>query len=86
MSSSEIRDTINNQLKKDKKNISITKMTVCLILKQEYGTPRKVKKVFYLTQQQKEKMIKFCEEMLKRKISGKKIYKSFDGLIYKIPN
>ena len=74
MSSSAIREIINNQLKKDKKNISIIKMTVCRILKQAYGTPRKVKKVFYLTKKQKEKRIKFCEEMIKRKISGKKIF------------
>ena len=54
MSSSAIRDIINNQLKKDKKNISIIKMKVCRILKQAYETPRKVKKV-YLTKKQKKK-------------------------------
>ena len=65
MSSSAIRDLINNQLKKDKKDITITKMTVCRILKEKYGTPRKVKKVFYLSKKQKEKRVQFCEEMLK---------------------
>jgi len=74
MSSSAIRDLINNQLKKDKKDITITKMTVCRILKEKYGTPRKVKKVFYLSKKQKEKRVQFCEEMLKRNISGGQIF------------
>ena len=49
-------------------------MTVCRILKEKYRTPRKVKKVFYLSKKQKEKRVQFCEEMLKRNISGGQIF------------
>ena len=48
MSSNRIANIINKKLKEDGLNLSITKMTVCRILKQEYGKPRKIKKVFYL--------------------------------------
>ena len=40
-------------LKRDKMNITVSKATVCRILKKEYGKPRKIKKVFYLNQKQK---------------------------------
>ena len=49
MSSNRIANIINKKLKEDGLNLSITKMTVCRILKQEYGKPRKIKKVFYLS-------------------------------------
>ena len=42
MSSSRITKFINLKLKRDKKNITISKATVCRILKEEYGKPRKI--------------------------------------------
>ena len=44
---------INLMLKRDKMNITVSKATVCRILKKEYGKPRKIKKFFYLNQKQK---------------------------------
>lgn len=65
---------INLKLKKDKINLSISKPTVCRILKKEYGAPRKIKKVFYLNQKQKEQPIEFCKMMLERGIKGDQIF------------
>ena len=70
MSSSRITKFINLKLKRDKKNITISKVTVCRILKEEYGKPRKIKKVFYLNQRQKDERLKFCKTMLEKGITG----------------
>ena len=73
MSSAAIIDLINNKLKNNKKDMNINKMKVCIILKDKYGTPRKVEQVCYLSKEQKEKRAHFCEEMIKRNISGEQI-------------
>ena len=73
MSSARIASQINKDLEKDGKNITIHKATICRILNKELGKPRKIKKVFYLTQKQKQKRVDFCQDMLKKNISGEKI-------------
>ena len=74
MSASIIIKLINLILKRDKRNMTISKATVCRILKAEYGTPRKIKKVFYLNEKQKDERLKFCKMILDRGITGKQIF------------
>ena len=59
MSSARIAYLINKDLEKDGKNITIHKATICRILNKELGKPRKIKKVFFLTQKQKQKRVEF---------------------------
>ena len=73
MSSARIASPINKDLEKDGKNITIHKATICLILNKELGKPRKIKKVFFLTPKQKQKRVEFCQDMLKKNISGEQI-------------
>ena len=74
MSLSRITKFINLELKRDKKNIIISKATVCRILKKEYVKPRKIKKVFYLNQRQKDEWLKFCKTMLEKGIIAGQIF------------
>ena len=53
MSSAKITFIINKMLKMNKENMTIHKSTVCRILNKELGRPRKVRRVFYLTEDQK---------------------------------
>ena len=46
MSSGRIAVYINLMIGRDKMNITVSKETVCRILKKEYGKPRKSKKFF----------------------------------------
>ena len=72
MSSRKIASIINEKLKND--NITISKDTVNRYLKSVFGRPRKIRKVFHLTNSQKKKRIEFCEKMLDLDISGKQIF------------
>ena len=74
MSSSKIAFIINKMLKINKENMTIHKSTVCRILNKELGRPRKVKRVFFLTDDQKRQRIEFCEKMLKKGIKGGNIF------------
>ena len=74
MSSARITKYINLMLQRDKMNMTISKATVCRILKKEYGKPRKIKKVFYLNQKQKEQRLKFCQMILEKGIKGEQIF------------
>ena len=73
MSSAKIVSLINKDLKNDGKNMTIHKATVCRILNKELGKPRKIKKVFYLSEKQKQKRVEFCKLMLEKGISGQQI-------------
>lgn len=70
MSSSRIASIINDDLVKDKLDMSIHRSTVARILKKEFGSPRRIKKVFYLTDKQKKQRLNFCKDILKKKIKG----------------
>ena len=51
--------------------------TVHTLLKQvknEFGKPRKIRRVFYLISKQKEQRLKFCEEILNRVITWEQIF------------
>ena len=56
MSSNKISNIINKKLKEDGTNLSIIKITVCRILNEELGKPRKIKMVFYLSKKNKKKI------------------------------
>ena len=80
MGSRKIADIINKELKendvRDKKGrlLSIEKTTINRYLKKALGKPRKVRRVFFLSEDQKKERIKFCESILKRKIKGEQIF------------
>ena len=64
---------INNQLKKDNilgkngKNLSIAKSQVNKILREKCGKPLKVRKIFYLNEDAKEKRLDFCKNYYSNK-------------------
>ena len=62
MSSAKIANIVNKELVKDGKNMTIHKSTICRILNKEIGKPRKIKKVFYLTEKQKKKEFHFVKK------------------------
>ena len=53
---------MNEDFKRNNLNIPISKDTVNRILKDEFGRPRKIRKVFHLTEEQKKERVKFCEK------------------------
>ena len=71
---------INNKLKKDdalNKNrefLTITKSQVNRILKEKYGKPLKIRKVFYLNEAAKRKRLEFCQNIIQKGLEGKNIF------------
>ena len=71
---------INKMLEKDKiidkkgKLLNITKSQVNRILKEKYGKPLKIKKVFYLDEDAMEKRLKFCKKIIDMNLEGKNIF------------
>ena len=79
-SSRKIADMINSVLVKrgevDKKGkqISVHFTTVNNYLKEYFGRPRKIRKVFYLSEKQKKKRLDFCEAILNRHLKPEQIF------------
>ena len=73
MSSRRIAYIINKKLKDDGKKITIHKATICRILNKELGKPRKIKRTFFLSKENKKRRVEFCQKMLSRKIKGNQI-------------
>ena len=71
---------INKQLKEDNildkngKNLSITKSQVNRILREKYGKPLKVRKVFYLNEDARKKRLDFCKNIIQMNLQGKNIF------------
>ena len=65
---------MNEEFKRNNLNITISKDTVNRYLKEEFGKPRKIRKVFHLTKDQKSERVKFCEKILEMGISGQQIF------------
>ena len=71
---------INNLLKKDNildknwKILSITKSQVNRILREKFGKPLKVRKVFYLNEEAKKKRVEFCQKIIQMDLEGKNIF------------
>ena len=63
----------NNELDKNGKLLSISKSQVNNILKEKYGKPLKIKKVFYLNEDSKKKRLEFCKKIIDSEIDGKKL-------------
>ena len=55
------------------KPLKISFKTVCNYLKEVYGKPKKIRKVFYLNESQKKKRLEFCRKILEREIEPKSI-------------
>ena len=67
---------MKNIKKKNKKNgklLSISKRQVNNILREKYGKPLKIKKVFYLNEESKKKRKEFCQKIVDMEIEGKKL-------------
>ena len=73
MSSRKIASLMNEEFKRNNLDITISKDSVNRYLKAEFGKPRKIRKVFHLTNEQKKERVKFCKRMLEMGISGKQI-------------
>ena len=63
----------NNELNKNGKLLSISKRQVNNILREKYGKPLKIKKVFYLNEESKRKRMEFCQKIIDMEIDGKKL-------------
>ena len=71
MSNSKITSLVNKKHEKDKVKISVSKSTVCRYLKKKFAKrTRKVKKVFFLIENQKKQWVEFCQMMINKRISG----------------
>ena len=58
-----------NEIDGQGKQVTITYKTVNNILKKHYGKPKRIRKVFYLSEKDKEKRYNFCKRILERKIN-----------------
>ena len=83
---------INNKLKKDgalNKNgkfLSITKSQVNRILREKYGKPLKIRKVFYLNKEAKKKRLEFCQNIIQKGLEGKNIFFTDETKMDTAPN
>jgi len=73
MSGGRIADKINKDLKQKGKNLSISRSQVNRILKKKL-IKRRVRKVFYLREKNKEERVSFCKKIIEKKIQGKDIF------------
>ena len=80
MGSRKIAEIINRELKNNnirdskERTLTIEKTAVNRYLKNALGKPRKVRPVFYLSDDQKKERVKFCENILNKKIKGEHIF------------
>ena len=80
MGSRKIAEIINRERKEDNgrdskgKIMTIEKTAVNKYLKSVLGKPRKVRRVFYLNDMQKKERVKFCENILEKRIRGEHIF------------
>ena len=76
----------DNALDKNGKVLSITKSQVNRILKEKYGKPLKIKKVFYLSEEAMEKRLEFCKKIINMNLEGKNIFFTDETTIDTPPN
>ena len=75
MSSRKICSIINAELEQKNildchsKPLEIHRSTVCAYLKEFYGKPKKIRKAFFLNQEQMKKRLEYCQMILDRKIN-----------------
>ena len=63
----------NNVLDSKGKNLSVSFKTICRYLNEGLGTPRKIRKSFFLTKKQMEERLNFCKNILSKGLSIKDI-------------
>ena len=56
------------------KGISICKSIICTYLNNILGKPKKIKKVFVLTDKNKGKIVKYYQKLINNNIMGKNIF------------
>jgi hypothetical protein len=61
-------------LNKNGKFLTITKSQVNRILREKYGKPLKIRKVFYLNEAAKKKRLEFCQNIIQKGLEGKNIF------------
>ena len=76
----------DNALDKKGKLLSITISQVNRILKEKYGKPLKIKKVFYLSEEALEKILEFCKKIINMNLEGKNIFFTDKTKIVTSPN
>ena len=64
----------DNILDKNGKLLTITKSQVNRILREKFGKPLKVRKVFYLNEEAKKKRLEFCQKIVQMGLEGKNIF------------
>lgn len=79
MGSKRIASIINAELEKDAKEgkahpKKIHFSTVCRYLKEFYGSPRKIRKSFYLSEEQKKKRLAFCKMIVNKNFDSKQVF------------
>ena len=80
MSSRKIADKMNKlfeskgRMNAKGKKFKIGKSTICKYLNNDYGRPRRIRKVFALSEKNKKKRVNYCENLIKNKIIGKNIF------------
>ena len=86
-----ITEIINRELKEDnvrdskEKIMIIEKTEVNIYLKSVLGRPRKVRLVFYLNDMQRRERVKFCENILEKRIRGEHIFFTYKTKIDMAP-
>ena len=87
MSSRKIANKINsvlrsrNELNKKGKPLSINFTTVNNYLREYFGKPRKIRKVFYLSDENKRKRVEFCKKILEKNIKPEQLFFSDESRI-----
>ena len=82
---------INNLLKRDKvlnkkgKFLTTTKSQVNRILREKYGKPLKVRKVFYLNEISKKMRLEFCQKIVQMSLEGKNIFFTYETKVDTTP-
>ena len=69
--SAKINSILDKRNEVDKRNrpLSISYRTINNYLKEYYGRPKKIRKAFYLSEEQKDKRVKFCRDILNKNIN-----------------
>ena len=74
MGSRKIAAIMNEKFKREGRNMRVSRTTICKILRNYLGKPRKMKRLFYVNKKKKEERIKFCEKILELKLKGKELF------------
>ena len=74
MSFRKIANIMNKKFEKEGKETRISRTTITKYLKNHFGTPRKMKKVFTTNDKKKEERIKFCQKVLDLNLKGKDLF------------